>query len=257
MAKRPDGQSLIGVRETADLDNLRLIVSGLREGVILLDRDGAILWANDAALTMHGAATIDGLGGDPAGYRARYALRYLNGHPLKAKEYPAERTVAGDTVVDIIVEVTPLGADTTQWVHLVRSLILSDRNGGIEGLVLIVTDITERAEAEHRFRQAFNANPAPALIARLSDLKVVRANQGFLDMTGHAADRIVGRTIYELDLFTRAERRDLAHERLAAGEPVPQMETEIDLPEGDTKLVIIAGQARSRSPPPGTACCWR
>ncbi|RYD25531.1 MAG: PAS domain S-box protein [Lysobacteraceae bacterium] len=150
--------------------------------------------------------------------------------------------MAGETVVDIVVEVTAAKADGMRWVHQMRSLILADQRGAIEGLVLIVTDITERAEAEHRFRQAFNANPAPALIARLTDLKVVRANQGFLDMTGYAADRIVGRTVYELDLFTRAERRDLAHERLAAGNPVPQMETEIDLPEGETKLVIVAGQ---------------
>ncbi|WP_242137940.1 PAS domain S-box protein [Sphingomonas sp. TREG-RG-20F-R18-01] len=242
MAKRPDGHSLIGVRETADLDNLRLIVSGLREGVILLDPTGTILWANDAALAMHGVTTVDTLGQDAAGYRSRFALRYRNGHVLRAEDYPIERAVAGETVVDIVVEVTAAKADGMRWVHQMRSLILADQRGAIEGLVLIVTDITERAEAEHRFRQAFNANPAPALIARLTDLKVVRANQGFLDMTGYAADRIVGRTVYELDLFTRAERRDLAHERLAAGNPVPQMETEVDLPEGETKLVIVAGQ---------------
>ena len=242
MAKRPGGHSLIGVRETADLDNLRLIVSGLREGVILLDPAGAILWANEAALTMHGVTTVNALGVDAAGYCSRFALRYRNGDVLKVKDYPAERAVAGEAVVDVVVEVTPAGSDDMQWVHEVRSLILADRDAAIEGLVLIVTDITERAEAEHRFRQAFNANPAPALIARLSDLKVIRANQGFLDMTGYATDRIVGRTVYELDLFTRAERRDLAHERLASGDPVPQMETELDLPEGETKLVIIAGQ---------------
>ncbi|MBM3929136.1 MAG: PAS domain S-box protein, partial [Sphingomonadales bacterium] len=38
------------------------------------------------------------------------------------------------------------------------------------------------------------------------------------------------------------ERRDLAKERLAAGRTIPQMEAELDLPGGGTKLVIVAGQ---------------
>ncbi|WP_294190512.1 PAS domain-containing protein, partial [uncultured Sphingomonas sp.] len=48
--------SLTSLRETADLRHLRQIIAGLDEGVILIDPDQTLLWANDAALKMHGVS---------------------------------------------------------------------------------------------------------------------------------------------------------------------------------------------------------
>ncbi len=42
---------------------LQQIIAGLSDGVILLELDQTILWANDAALTMHGVNRIGELGG--------------------------------------------------------------------------------------------------------------------------------------------------------------------------------------------------
>ncbi len=55
--------------------------------------------------------------------------------------------------------------------------------------MLIVNDETERFNAEERFERAFSANPAPAIIARLSDMRYVRVNRGFLELTGLRAGR--------------------------------------------------------------------
>lgn len=232
----------VGVRGAADLDNLRLIISGLTEGVILIHPDQTILWANDAALQMHGVTTLAELGGTVDEYRARFQLKYRNSHVLGDAQYPIERVASGEAFSEVIVEVAPVGQDEPKWVHQIRSLVLTDRAGAPDCLVLILQDVTERFEAEDRFDSAFSANPAPALIARLSDLRIIKANQGFADMTGFARDQPVGRTVYELDLFGRSEHKELAHERLAESRAVPQMETELALPDGDTKLVIIAGQ---------------
>ena len=242
MGNIAERRGLVGIRDTADLDNLRLIVAGLTEGVILLHPDATILWANDAALRMHGAASLDDFGDTVNEYRRRFELRYRNNRPLAAGEYPIERVVSGETFAEVIVEVIPAGIEETCWVHQIRSLVLVDENGELDCLVLVLLDITKRAKAEERFNQAFNANPAPALIGRLSDLRVIKVNQGFLDMTGFELERIVGRTVYEIELFARAADRETAHERLAEGRPVPQMETELALPDGTDKLVIVAGQ---------------
>lgn len=242
MGDKAEVRGLVGIKDTADLGNLRLIVAGLTEGVMLIHPDQTILWANDAALRMHGVGTLDALGETVDEYRQRFALRYRNNHRLEIGEYPIDRVLSGEAFTEVTVEVTPAGDEDPRWVHQIRSLVLVDKKGDPDCLVLVLLDITERAQAEERFSQAFNANPAPAMIGRLSDLRLIKVNQGFLDMTGFKSDAIVGRTVYELDLFTRAADRETAHARLADGKSVPQMETELALPDGTDKLVLVAGQ---------------
>ena len=138
---------------------------------------------------------------------------------------------------------TVAGEDDPRWVHQVRSLVLNDADDAEPAcLVLILQDVSARYEAEDRFEQSFNANPAPAVICRLSDLRFVKVNQGFLEMTGHQRDQVLCRTVYDIDVLREAERRDLAKERLSEGRTIPQMEAELDLAGGGSKLVIVAGQ---------------
>ncbi len=108
--------------------------------------------------------------------------------------------------------------------------------------MLILHDATEWASAEQRFEKTFNANPAPAVICRLSDYRYVKVNVGFLEMTGYARDQVIGRSVYELDVLDQAERRELAVERLGAGETIPQMEASLRVAEGGRKCVVVAGQ---------------
>ena len=230
------------LRDSADLRHLQQIIAGLSEGVILIDPDQTILWANEAALRMHGVDAQGALGGTVNAYRERFQLRYRNNHPLDPDHYPVERVVGGEAFSEVVVEVTPAGCAEPQWVHQVRSLVLIDKDGDPECLVLVLQDVSLRFEAEERFEQSFNANPAPAVICRLSDLRYVKVNQGFLEMLGYTKDQILGRTAYDVDVLENADRRDLAKERLAERRTIPQMEAELSLAQGGTKLVIVAGQ---------------
>jgi PAS domain S-box-containing protein len=234
---------LTSLRETADLRHLRQIIVGLDEGVILIDPDQSLLWANDAALAMHGVKDVAELGATVDEYRARFQLRYRNKHRLKADDYPIERVVAGDSFSEVVVEVTVAGEESARWVHQVRSLVLNDADDSEPTcLVLVIQDVTAQYEAEDRFEQSFNANPAPAVICRLNDLRFVKVNQGFLDLTGHERDQVLCKTVYDIDVLREADRRDLAKERLSEGCTIPQMEAELELAGGGTKLVIVAGQ---------------
>lgn len=67
--------------------------------------------------------------------------------------------------------------------------------------------------------KTFNANPAPAVICRLSDLRYVKVNQGFLDMTGYQREQVMGRSVYELDVLEQAEHKELAIQRLGKAQP--------------------------------------
>ena len=223
-----------------DRTELRQIVAGLTEGVILVEPDQRITWANDAALAMHGAAAIEELGCTVDEYRERFSLRYRNNRA--PEHYPIERVVAGERFHDVIVDVKRVDRPGVDFVHSLRSLVATDADGRPSCLALILQNVTPQFEAEERFEKTFNANPAPAVITRLSDLRHVKVNAGFLEMTGHTRDGVIGRSVYEVDVLAGARSRDLAISRLNAGGTIPQMEACLDLPDGGTRFVIVAGQ---------------
>ncbi|MGN8277968.1 PAS domain S-box protein [Pseudomonas sp. SMV71] len=218
------------------------IIAGLSDGVMLVEVDQTIAWVNDAALAMHGVKTIRELGANADEYARRFNLRYRNNHPLAEDNYPIARVARGDEFSDVLVEVTPKADPDRTWVHRIRSMVLTDRSGEPEYLVLILSDATDWASAEQRFERTFAANPAPAVICRLSDLRYIKVNQGFLEMTGYSREQVIGRSVYELDVLEAAERRELAVERLGQGATIPQMAAELRLPDGTSKQVIVAGQ---------------
>ncbi|MBA9060640.1 PAS domain-containing protein, partial [Methylobacterium fujisawaense] len=76
-----------------DRHELRQIIAGLSEGVILVEPDQTIAYANAAALAMHGAESLDELGPTVDAYRDRFCLRYRNN--VAPNQYPIERVVAG------------------------------------------------------------------------------------------------------------------------------------------------------------------
>ena len=225
----------------ADRTQLQQIIVGLTEGIIIIDPDQTIAWANDAALAMHGVASVKDLGSTVSDYRKRFQLRYRNRHILPEGEYPMERVVAGEAFTEVVVEVARPG-DEKRWVHRIRSLVLTDTEGSPDCLVLVMEDETERFSAETRFERTFGANPAPALIVRLSDMRFVKVNQGFLEMTGYVREALIGRSMHEIDILEGAEKRHLAIERLHAGATIPQMEATLKLPDAASRSVILAGQ---------------
>jgi PAS domain S-box-containing protein len=228
------------VTASVDRHELRQIIAGLTEGVILIEPDQTITWANDAALAMHGAGSLKELGETVDAYRDRFSVRYRNNRP--PEDYPIERVVRGETFHDVIVEVVRSDRPDVAFVHSLRSLVAIDRDGQPSCLALILQNVTPQFEAEERFEKTFNANPAPAVITRLSDLRHVKVNAGFLEMTGYTRDGVIGRSVYEVDVLAEGKQRELAVTRLNAGQTIPQMEACLRLPDGGSRFVIVAGQ---------------
>ena len=225
-----------------DHQQLRRILAALQDGVILIEPDHTISWANRAALKMHGLREVGELGANVSEYCERFELRYRNHHRLSEKDYPMERVLAGQAFDEVIVDVAPTGENKTQWTHRIRSMVLTDDAGLPDCLVLILNDESERFDAEERFEATFSANPAPAVILRLSDHRHVKVNRGFLQMTGYEEEQVVGRSAYEIDILEGAARREFAIERLQQGRTIPQMEAVLQLPGGGEKRVVVAGQ---------------
>ncbi|WP_054312476.1 helix-turn-helix transcriptional regulator [Mesorhizobium sp. 1M-11] len=231
--------------EQTDRRQLQEIVAGLGEGILLIDPAGDIVWANQQALVLHDATDLSEIGPTAADYRKRFLLKYRNNHTLTADQYPIDRLLAGEAFEDVTVEVTKVpGDEENPWrcFHMLRGIVLTDIKGKPESYVLVVQDMTERFTAEERFERTFNANPAPAIICRLSDLRYVKVNQGFLEMTGYAAADLIGRSAYEIDVLEGAGSKDEAIASLREGKTIPQTEATLKLPQGGSKFVIVAGQ---------------
>jgi PAS domain S-box-containing protein len=225
-----------------DRSELQQIVANLIQGVLVVEPDGSITWANDAALEMHGCTQLAQLGAGAAGYRKRFVLRYLNNHRLGAGQYPLDRLVAGEHFDGMKVEVTHRSGGEFRRVLELRGFPVVSSLKIIESLVAIIRDVTERESADDRFERAFAANPAPAAILRVADAHYVRANRGFLEMTGFALDQVVDRPFHELDVLREAEHREAALEAMREHRTIPQQEALLRVNAGVDKYVIVAAQ---------------
>ena len=234
--------ALVPPPAASDRHQLQQIVAGLTEGVIIVDADQALIWANPAALKMHGVASLADLGTTVDAYRERFNLQYRNNHKLRRGDHPIERVIAGEAFHDVVVEVSPPGAHEPCWVHRVRSLVLTHRTGEPDCLVLILADVTEQFEAEERFESSFNANPAPAVICRVADGLFIKVNRGFLELTGFSKPDVIGRSVTDLDLLADSPHRQASLASMARSEPLPQSEARLRTADGGHKTVIVAGQ---------------
>ncbi len=225
----------------APRSHLQQIIAALTEGIIIVEPDGRLCWADQTALSLHGVDTLAELGGTELGYIKRFQVAYLGGPPLPPEEYPIARLLRGDVIDRAMMEVTSR-ASGKRHVHETRTMALTDHEGRVDCLVLILDDETERFNAEERFERAFDANPAPAIIARLSDMRYVKVNHGFIELTGYLRGALIGHSMHEIDVLRGAEKRDLAVKRLHAGETIPQMEGCLLLADGREKTVLLGGQ---------------
>ena len=221
--------------------HLQQIIAGLTEGVIIVAPDGRLDWADDTALELHGAKRLDELGETAADFAKRYQLAYLGGEKLPISEYPIQQLLRGQTIDRALIEVVRR-ADGKRWIHEIRTMALTGQDRRTDSLVLILNDETERFNAEERFERAFAANPAPAIIVRLSDMRYVKVNTGFMELTGYDRGALIGHSMHEIDVLRGAERRESAVKRLHEGHTIPQMEGCLLTADGRDKTVLLGGQ---------------
>ncbi|WP_258130310.1 LuxR C-terminal-related transcriptional regulator [Achromobacter anxifer] len=192
--------------------HLQRIITGLNEGIILLESDGAIAWANASALRLHGTDTLDELGGTPSGYRKRYTLTYRNQHRVPARQYPLDRLAAAEPFDELLLDLER--KDDEEFLRNVRASGLNlDGGDGADYRVLILHDQTEQINAEahrsaeqalreieERRAQAFRLAPVPMAVCEGDTLLALDLNDAYAAATGASAQDGIGRALTELGL---------------------------------------------------------
>jgi PAS domain S-box-containing protein len=224
-----------------DRRQLQQVIADLSDGIMLIEPSGWIVWANKAALRMHGCAQPTDFGMNVKAYCKRFLLQDQEDRELAPADYPLSRLLGGETFLEVLLKLTRRDDPDSQSVLEFSGLVLTDANDEPDSLVLVMNDVTDEFEAEERFERAFAANPAPALILRLDDSRYLKANKGFLDMTGYAREEIVGRPMREFDALRNAQFRDEAIQALSDHATIRQQEALLQI-NGGEKFVIVAGQ---------------
>ncbi len=137
----------------------------------------------------------------------------------------------------------PCKDGTTVWTE-VNFTIIWNKDRKPESILGVSRDITKRKKieealqaSEERFSKIFKNGPNAMVITRLSDGKIIEANNSITNLTGHLPEEVIGKTTIELGIWANTdERENLVKDLLAQGSIHSQ---DITLKKKDGTLIIV------------------
>ncbi len=132
-------------------DQLDIILQGVADGIVVYDRNGHIIYANEAAASINGYASVEAMMQmPPQGIVARYKLIDEQGHPFPLSQRTHRRVLAGEREAQAIIGYRdPTTGQSERW-SFVKSRPVFDEQGKVFYAITIIHDITERMLAERR-----------------------------------------------------------------------------------------------------------
>jgi len=88
-------------------------------------------------------------------------------------------------------------------------------------------EIEIRKETEERFRTAFNTNPDPTTIERLSDNIIIDANDSFFTVTGFNREEVIGKSMEDLNFLVQPFSKNQLLDELNKCEVIVNRELQI------------------------------
>ena len=100
----------------------------------------------------------------------------------------------------------------------------------------------ERQEAEARFHAVFDVNPAPAIIVRLMDERVMMVNSGFDELTGYVSAEVRGQALPQLNLFLNPQQRESLLDAPRTWQQLSKVEAGLRTASGEEKMVLVSAK---------------
>jgi PAS domain S-box-containing protein len=184
----------------------RIVAETASDGLISIDEDSKILFANPATERIFGHKVEEVIGQKLTMLMPEY-LRAVHEAGLARYVETGKRHLNWEHI-----EVAGLHANGYEF-PLELSFGESNQNGK-RVFIGIARDITERkiaqtilSESEERFAKAFNASPLILTISSLKNGRIIEVNDTFVEVSGFARQEAVGRTTLELGLWTNTTER--------------------------------------------------
>lgn len=215
----------------------------MQDALFVTDAAGNVVYMNDAATRLYGFAgeveSRAGAGNLRDHIRDIYDVRTLDGRSVPEKDRPVVRALRGETFADA--ELLVRHADDDDY--RVYAFSSNHIEGDAPLRVLTVRDETDRWRSERRYRVAFETDPAPSVIVRFSDLRILQANEGIVDLTGIARGDLEGRLLTDLEPLYRDESLSTAIEGLRGGERIHKLRHLMVSTDGSKVHVLISARA--------------
>lgn len=93
---------------------------------------------------------------------------------------------------------------------------------------------------EERFARAFRASPVAMSIQSLENHRFLDVNDSYLEMTGYTRDELIGRSVWELNLWPDQQTRKIIFDQLANGKSVRNVETKVRAKDGLEKRTLLS-----------------
>lgn len=206
----------------------------LPDAVIITDSSDQLLYANSAAAAMLGANDSEALIG-------RSLWEFV--HPTSRSRIHAckQKLRRGETDEIREQKLVRLDGRTVP----VETVSVPIRYQGKRAALVTARDLTGRkhmAQALARtldlFDKAFHLGPSALLIARLDDGVILEASDRMTELTGYAAEELVGRDLRALDLWVDPNTRDELAARLVHEGTVWEAEFPIRRKDGSRRTVL-------------------
>ncbi len=124
-----------------------------------------------------------------------------------------------------------------------------DVDGKLIGMVESFQDITQRKraekamqESEERFRQMFQSNPDPVVLAKLQDGTILDVNKAFENATGITRITALGHNSEELALWADQSQREAFRKKLKAHGEVDNYEANFRVPDGQNRTALVSAR---------------
>lgn len=171
------------MQDDAHPDLHRAAVDALGEGVVITDRDGAVLTMNAAAAEMIGIAADDTLG-QPLSTPESTNVVTETGEPVSDESWPAHEVLRTGAPVSGTVLGFAQGEEPVRWNLVSSRPLLSPQSTEILGTVTSIVDITARKgladAADHRARH----DPLTGLANRAELIRTVSSFSSRTPRTG-------------------------------------------------------------------------
>ncbi|MFT3733992.1 MAG: EAL domain-containing protein [Rhodocyclaceae bacterium] len=170
---------------------MRLILSAMREGVVMRDASGQVIIANAAARRTYGLAPDETFPPlfDPMG------LRYFHedGSPCPIDELPGARAMRTGRSTSAVVGVERRDASRVWFVARAEPLARDDRTG-LHPVVFTMSDISAQRRAEEELRLAATVfdNSVEAIMITDAQRRILSVNRAFCELTGFEASDAAG-----------------------------------------------------------------
>ena len=222
---------------------LRALLDHVQDALFMTDPSGGVVFMNAAAKDLYGFEDRIESRGGTSRLRAHvtdvFDVRTLDGRPVRDEDLPVVRALRGEAYRDVELMLKRNGDDDFRVY-----VFSSHRTGGDPPLSLLsVRDETDRWRSERRYRVAFETDPAPAVIVRLTDRRIVEANEGMSELTGLERHLLVSRKLTDLKPLRQVDDLDAAIERLRGGARIHKLKRRLLSADGTTVHVLISARA--------------